>query len=249
MQKNNVIECKNCMKIGHIMKNCREPITSYGLILRIDDKYLMAQRKHSLGLLEFFAGRYHESDKDFIKVLLKQMSRKEFDMISKSTCFDDIVDYFGLERDKYCKSTYYGFVAYHNIMYCLKDICREINVSLLPTENEWGFPKGRRNFNETEIECAQREFCEETGIDSTKYSYEPLTQFSELFFGTNGKLYKHTYFLASSIISAEEITSSFKDGSFEIAEIGFFNKMECIEKMSLVIQNKRRYDFFNELLN
>ena len=32
-------------------------------------------------------------------------------------------------------------------------------------EPEWGFPKGRRNFNETDLNCALREFNEETGIN------------------------------------------------------------------------------------
>ena len=30
---------------------------------------------------------------------------------------------------------------------------------------EWGFPKGRRNYQETDIKCAFREFYEETGYD------------------------------------------------------------------------------------
>jgi hypothetical protein len=33
-------------------------------------------------------------------------------------------------------------------------------------EPEWGFPKGKRNYNETDIDCAMREFYEETGFKS-----------------------------------------------------------------------------------
>ena len=36
---------------------------------------------------------------------------------------------------------------------------------------EWGFPKGRRNYQENDISCALREFEEETGYHRRKYSY------------------------------------------------------------------------------
>jgi 8-oxo-dGTP pyrophosphatase MutT (NUDIX family) len=32
------------------------------------------------------------------------------------------------------------------------------------TETEWEFPKGRKNYQERDIDCALREFEEETGI-------------------------------------------------------------------------------------
>ena len=34
-----------------------------------------------------------------------------------------------------------------------------------PSEKEWGFPKGRRNFQEKDIVCGIREFEEETGYN------------------------------------------------------------------------------------
>ena len=34
---------------------------------------------------------------------------------------------------------------------------------------EWGFPKGRRNMHESDLDCAKREFEEETGIDESFY--------------------------------------------------------------------------------
>ena len=36
------------------------------------------------------------------------------------------------------------------------------------TEPEWGFPKGRREYHETDVDCSKREFQEETGISSRK---------------------------------------------------------------------------------
>ena len=59
--------------------------------------------------------------------------------------------------------------------------------------------KGRKNkkITETDLQCAMREFKEETGISSDKYTIinniEPLT---EIFTGTDGALYKYVYFIA-----------------------------------------------------
>lgn len=65
-------------------------------------------------------------------------------------------------------------------------------------EAEWGFPKGRRNFYESDLDCGLREFCEETGF---VYSSEKcnivsnIFPFEEIFIGSNYKSYKHKYFL------------------------------------------------------
>ena len=37
---------------------------------------------------------------------------------------------------------------------------------------EWGFPKGRRNYQETDITCAYREFNEETGFYERRFRYD-----------------------------------------------------------------------------
>jgi 8-oxo-dGTP pyrophosphatase MutT (NUDIX family) len=65
------------------------------------------------------------------------------------------------------------------------------------SEPEWEFPKGRRNNKEKDLDCALREFEEETGISRNKISVvENILPFEEIFIGTNYKSYKHKYFLA-----------------------------------------------------
>ena len=65
-------------------------------------------------------------------------------------------------------------------------------------EPEWGFPKGRRNYKEKDLECALREFSEETGYDNSDITLlKNLSPFEEIFTGSNLKSYKHKYFLAS----------------------------------------------------
>jgi 8-oxo-dGTP pyrophosphatase MutT (NUDIX family) len=64
-------------------------------------------------------------------------------------------------------------------------------------EPEWEFPKGRRNSKEKDLDCALREFEEETGILKENITViENIMPFEEIFLGTNRKSYKHKYFLA-----------------------------------------------------
>jgi ADP-ribose pyrophosphatase YjhB (NUDIX family) len=62
---------------------------------------------------------------------------------------------------------------------------------------KWGFPKGRKRETETEEECADREFKEETKLDTSTLDYEGKS-FIEVFKGSNGKSYSTKYFLAKS---------------------------------------------------
>merc|ERR1712196_590321 len=63
-------------------------------------------------------------------------------------------------------------------------------------EPEWEFPKGRKNYQENELDCAIREFSEETGIDSELINIiSNLQPLEEMYIGTNLNFYKHKYFL------------------------------------------------------
>jgi 8-oxo-dGTP pyrophosphatase MutT (NUDIX family) len=66
------------------------------------------------------------------------------------------------------------------------------------TDAEWEFPKGRRNTpKEKEIDCAFREFEEETGISCAALQIvDNVVPYEETFIGTNCKAYKYKYFLA-----------------------------------------------------
>jgi ADP-ribose pyrophosphatase YjhB (NUDIX family) len=62
--------------------------------------------------------------------------------------------------------------------------------------NEWEFPKGRKNYKEKDIECAKREFQEETGIPSSKLQIiNNVLPYEEIFVGSNQKYYKNIYYL------------------------------------------------------
>lgn len=62
---------------------------------------------------------------------------------------------------------------------------------------EWGFPKGRRNIQESDLKCATREFHEETGIaEQDLRLFENVEPIRENFFGNNKVHYCHVQYLA-----------------------------------------------------
>ena len=82
------------------------------------------------------------------------------------------------------------------------------------TEPEWGFPKGRREYHETDVECSKREFQEETGISHRKLNMVMnVIPYEETFMGSNYKSYKHKYYLAYM----NEIDNS---SNFQKTEVG-----------------------------
>ena len=76
--------CNNCGNYGHIYRNCRHPILSYGIILyhrEVDsDEYriILVERKDSLSYIEFIRGRYkNPSNYEYIQLLISRMTEKE----------------------------------------------------------------------------------------------------------------------------------------------------------------------------
>lgn len=80
--------------------------------------------------------------------------------------------------------------------YSLQTMVDEMNAINSWNEPEWGFPKGRSNYQEKDYDCAIREFCEETGYSVTNLNnVHNVLPFEEIFTGSNYKSYKHKYYL------------------------------------------------------
>jgi 8-oxo-dGTP pyrophosphatase MutT (NUDIX family) len=96
-------------------------------------------------------------------------------------------------------------------------------------ETEWEFPKGRRNVKEKDLECALREFEEETGIHQNKITIvENVLPFEEIFIGTNHKSYKHKYFLAY-MSETEECLNNYQ--KTEVSKLEWKTIDECLESI------------------
>jgi 8-oxo-dGTP pyrophosphatase MutT (NUDIX family) len=97
-------------------------------------------------------------------------------------------------------------------------------------EVTWELPKGRRDPHETEIECACREFCEETAIqrDDMRVIADSMIR---CFFRDNESLY-HVRFWAATIknMSAEPIIS-LMDGTYKEHDVAKFVPISLSRKM------------------
>ena len=202
-----VIFCNNCGKLGHLFHQCKVPITSIGIIaLRvINDNYqiLLIKRKDSLSFVDFMRGKYNLEDKDYIVNLLNNMTDAERNLIN-TTDFHNIWLYlWNYNNNSYRseeKTSKFKFEllkqGFNNCddRYNLNDLINLCNKNYL--EPEWGFPKGRRNFQERDIICGLREFEEETGYNKNSIDIiNNIYPFEEIFTGSNYKSYKHKYFL------------------------------------------------------
>ncbi len=232
--------CNNCGKNGHIFQNCKHPITSLGIVaFRIKDnniQYLMIKRKHSLGFVEFMRGKYPVNNYDYLINIFNEMSNEEKDKIKKLD-FNDLWEYvwgnqIGIQyrgeekisRERY-ESLKNGISS--KIQFNLETLLT--NCEYKWKEPEWGFPKGRRNYQEKDLNCALREFEEETGyIRNNVQLIQNITPYEEIFTGSNMKSYKHKYFLGYINYNINS-TNSFQES--EVADMKWFSFNEAINKI------------------
>jgi 8-oxo-dGTP pyrophosphatase MutT (NUDIX family) len=96
-------------------------------------------------------------------------------------------------------------------------------------ETEWEFPKGRRNFKEKDLDCALREFEEETGLPKKNIKMiENLIPFEEMFLGSNHKSYKHKYFVGY-IENTEDNLNNYQPS--EVSKIEWKTLDECLKSI------------------
>jgi 8-oxo-dGTP pyrophosphatase MutT (NUDIX family) len=201
--------CNNCGKSGHQFNQCKLPIISYGIILftnsDLGNKYLMIRRKDSFGFIDFIRGKYNLTNITQIQNIVNEMSNDEknrllsnnFDALWYCMWGDSSNSQFKNEELSSCKKfdLIKNGILINNETITLKDIIDKSNTNW--SETEWEFPKGRRCNKEKDLECALREFEEETGISKNQITIvENVIPFEEIFIGTNHKSYKHKYFLA-----------------------------------------------------
>jgi len=241
--------CNNCGIKGHLYKDCRNPIMSFGHILfrRDTNKILMIQRKDSLCYIEFLRGKYDIFNINYIQILINKFTNGEKENLINYE-FDDLWkklwlidqeeityqiknDYLkGKEKYEKLKKGY----LYHkkNEYITLNYFLRNSNTNYL--SSEWEFPKGRRNNKETNKECAEREFREETNYQKNDYQLvSNITPFSEEYLGENRVRYKHIYYIGYLINFEKEIEIDMDNiNQFtEIKDIQWLTKEESLQKI------------------
>ena len=246
------VYCNNCGKQGHIFNNCKIPITSIGIVCfrKINEniEYLMIRRKDTLGYIDFLRGKYSIYNKIYILNMLKQMTVSEKALLKIGdfnklwlniwgNCKNLSSQYKSEEntsRDK-LNALVAGVLVkndFYNLEGLVNESCiyNESSQYVEWTEPEWGFPKGRRNYQEKDYECALREFSEETGFESsTLKNIQNIIPFEEIFMGSNFKSYKHKYYLMTM-----NLLDSCENVNFEKSEVSKMEWKSYEQCMSLI---------------
>ena len=227
---NNNIYCRNCGKRGHKYKDCLYPRLSYGIVLYNDkDEIVMIERKDSISYIEFLRGKYKIEDSKYIQLLFNRMSVLEKDVILNNN-FNILWNnlwYSNISSKKDYLRSYNKFI--------LLDLKNYINNSTINyLNNEWEIPKGRRNLNETDIECAKREFQEETNITQNDYDLlKNIEPFEEEYIGSNNIVYKNIYYIGKIKVNNYNlyIDKQNRDQVSEIRSIKWFSIIDCLTRI------------------
>ena len=218
--------CANCGCHGHMYRVCHQPVSSFGVVCfrRMPREcpegttleYLMVQRKDSLAFVEFVRGKYNIQNRGYLLKLLGGMTTEER-ALHATKGFDELWHGFWQSGNtrmfvKEYEQSKTRFLMLKNGYYLRPPaapnapapelVLFSLEVGLAATtaaheETEFGFPKGRRNINEVDVQCAMREFSEETGVEASDVALEPrVGPFEEVFCGSNGVRYRHVYYVA-----------------------------------------------------
>jgi len=167
-------------------------------------EYLMIMRKNSLNYIEFMRGKIHLENIDYLEKSFNFMSNPEKEKILNNDfeyLWNNLWNNNGnnseyieaKQKFELLKKGFYSKKNDINIFINFESLIK--NSILLFDTPEWGFPKGRRNLKEKNIECAQREFEEETGLNIDLYHILNMTPLEETYLSTNNLKYKHIYYI------------------------------------------------------
>ncbi len=231
--------CNNCGKHGHLFHQCKNPITSIGIIVFNNDEptsqYLMIRRKDSLGYVDFMRGKYPLFNKRYLLNIISEMTDDEKNKLLTNdfySLWNELWgEYIGVQYRGEEKASCEKFnslkigITLTNDEYNLESLINMCTVNW--KEPEWGFAKGRRNYQERDLNCALREFEEETGCCKNSLQLiQNLSPIEELFTGSNYKSYKHKYYLAYMPKDNSPITNFQKS---EVSKVQWLSFEECLK--------------------
>lgn len=216
-----------------------------GLVTGMENQeleFLLIQRRDSLGFIELMRGRYKLTDIDYIRLHMNGITLNERQRYCEGP-FEDLWNgMWGLDHSHLYKNEYEtakakweqinkGVTDLSGKVWTSKDIAESCDQSY--DTPEWGFPKGRRDSQESDYVCAMREMYEETGVKECDvipiHNLEPLI---ESFFGSNHVHYCHKYFL---IWVPSELNITFDDKNEHMRkEIGDLQWVSLEKGLSLI---------------
>ena len=246
---NNIQQLKNICIIKYIQKNIscnnKKDLDIYEDKISKSIKVLMVRRKHTYNYIYLIRGLYSIELESIIRSI-NLLTKTEYNNIMTKDFAELWVEIFNNNNNtpEYKKAN-----DHFNLLktYIIPQISHRINI--IYVYPEWGFPKGKRNNNESNLECAKREFEEETGLNESNYTLlDRLFPLIEIIKGSDGIDYKHVYYIAllnNNFDKSNIKIPSHIDFNYEIGDINLYS----IEKSLTVIRdyNIERLELLNNL--
>lgn len=201
----------------------KEKISAGIICVRNNSEILMIRKRNTYAFVDFAFGNYSNNDGSIMK-LLNNMTPLE-KLIILSNNFQYI--WYHVWANAVIDKSYYGakykfdstFLV-DNGMRLRRLITNSVNGKLI-----WEPPKGRKkNRSESDIQCAVREFTEETGISKKNYRIIPQKNI-KCSFVDNNVMYTNIYIVAIISPSNSDVKLSFKnlDQVREVDDIQWLN--------------------------
>jgi 8-oxo-dGTP pyrophosphatase MutT (NUDIX family) len=195
-------------------------------------KFLLVQRKHSFSYVEFMRGKYDEKNKVAISNLLNLMTLEELNAISMND-FQTLWNNLWKKTAKHKAFQKEYEMAESKFTYLKEnyDFYELIDYEKLYDTPEWGFPKGRKDRNEKNIDCAIREFREETSVNNGQYTLlSRLPTVEENVIDEDNTHYKLIYYLGLAYDDVDVGLRSEEQKS-EIGDIKWLSFTDIISKI------------------
>jgi 8-oxo-dGTP pyrophosphatase MutT (NUDIX family) len=189
----------------------------------------MVMRKYSFNYIVLLRGKYKLSNTEEIKRLLSLMIKTEHNNLLHLE-FDDLWNdlWQDTSNSKIYIKEYNKSKKYFKI---LKDNNFYDGLITKYDEPEWEFPKGQKNTDETKIDCAIREFEEETNISKENIIIlDRIDGVDEEYIGTDNKKYIHTYYLSTIKNNKDDLNLLGEFQQKEIGDIKWLSLHEILNK-------------------
>lgn len=232
---------------------------SFGVIaLRADStqggetQVLMIRRKASIAMCDFLYGNTKITS-EYIKRFAPELTADEHRMLmygSHEGLFAQVLPPYtdGLSRKNRRRLDWRKRYIQRRLVHLRRE--RHLRSAFLESpskwmEQEWEFPKGRRDFlSENAVDCALREFQEETAYHNGLLRlHRPATvQFLEEYVGTDSVTYRNTYFLGSMLTAADppRVDGKRPGQRFEISGVAWFQASEALRRIRPSSQAKMK---------
>jgi 8-oxo-dGTP pyrophosphatase MutT (NUDIX family) len=219
------------------LKKLKKKLEVFNLNENIE--YLLIRRKNSLNYVEFIRGKYDVNNIDYLIKSFNFITVNEREFIRNNEFNILWKNLWGINdnNSEYKESCEKFNLLKNGIIIKKNEINIEINLNKLTNNNiynfvepEWGFPKGRRNLKEKNIECAKREFEEETNINSNEINIINMTPLEETYLASNNLKYRHIYYISQIKDKRKilEININNISQKIEIGDIKWFKLNEAL---------------------